>query len=147
MGALVPDPDHSTRLSRAFGFLGISSARTQFRPAVSTRQRNLTWISVVVALFMVAVLPACWYGAQTRAFLQGALAPAGSNANSNEEHREHEEGAEEGAELLARSSEPLTPPRVVAVQRADRPRHDDVTPRIVHLYIPHPSRYSERRLI
>jgi hypothetical protein len=104
-----------------------------------------TWLSAFMVLFMVAVLPACWYGALERALASGQ---GFSTANSNEEREEKEEHDVEERESLGRRPPP--PPREI-------PRTADIVrvlaaPRVQPLAAsiaqpPEPSRFSERRLI
>jgi hypothetical protein len=101
----------------------------------------------LLSIFMVALLPACFYGGLLRAEL------AGSPGNGNEEHREeHREGAERLEEMKDVAPRVRRP---VAIHRPAQPvlvwGPPPAAPRIVEPdldpYIPHPSRYSERRLI
>jgi hypothetical protein len=97
----------------------------------------------LVALFMVLVVPACWYGASAPG--QPSRASASS---SEEEHRDHE--AEASSELEAHGKRP-PPPRMTAA-RADQvravpaasPRAPAITASVAPA-IP-PSRFSVRRL-
>lgn len=56
---------------------------------MSRRTNHRGLVAALVAVFMVFVLPACWFGALERASRLGTLAP--SSSNSNEEREEHEE--------------------------------------------------------
>jgi hypothetical protein len=61
-------------------------------------------IGALLALFLVLVLPACWYGALGR--MQGGLAATGSSSsNNNEEREEHQE-----REVMARDAKGSRPP-------------------------------------
>lgn len=55
------------------------------------RTRNTTYLSALLAFFMVVVLPACWAGAL---IAQRSIPGSSVNANLNEEER-HEDGEEE----------------------------------------------------
>jgi hypothetical protein len=96
-------------------------------------------ISALLALFMVFVIPVCWYGALAR-----ADATQNSN-NNNEEREEHEERDESSARPTV--SRPVPPkPAIVEVAQKAPPF---VAPRIIasQAHAPIPSRFSERRLI
>jgi hypothetical protein len=104
-----------------------------------------TWIATLVAVFMVLVLPACWYGALERSNLFGTAAP--SNANNNEEREEHEEHEVATTDVAGRRPPP--PPKAgpratpKAIQRAHvRVR---IAESVAHPAVP--SKLSERRLI
>lgn len=108
-------------------------------PSASKR----AWSSALLSIFMVVVLPACFYGGLLRAEI------VSSSGNSNEEHREeHREEAERLEELKDVAPRIWRP---VTFHRAPRPVSIQFEPvaaqRSVNPYIPHPSRYSERRLI
>jgi hypothetical protein len=110
-------------------------------PSPSTRS---PWLSALLALFMVLVLPACWYGALARAQSLGIAAP--SSSNNNEERDEHEEREIEVADAAGQrppvprpEPEPAERRHVVAPALAPT-RLASVAPPV------HPSRFSERRL-
>ena len=98
-----------------------------------------------MALFLVLVLPACWYATLSRATLLGTEAP--SSSNSNEEREEHQESGED--EVVAVGTRPPPPERV------ERAPSVVVVPVIVPVVTklvsvapaPHPSQFSVRRLI
>lgn len=95
--------------------------------------RAWTWL---FAIYLVTTLPACFYGALQRAQVVGPT--------TEEEHREHvEKKAVTAAEARAR---PPTAARRSSVQ-ISRPDAPVYRLRVVDLYIPHPSRFSVRRLI
>lgn len=97
-------------------------------------------ISGLLALFMVFVIPVCWYGALARA-------DATQNSNNNNEEREEHEERDEGSARPA-FSRPLPPkPPVVNITRSTR--LTVTPPRLVssQAHLPEPSRFSERRLI
>lgn len=118
---------------------GCGRHATAVRPSTSRK----AWSSLLLAIFMVALLPACFYGGLLRAEV------VGSSSNSNEEHREEHREEAERLEELKNTSPRVRPP--VAILPPARPvlvRCEPVAaPRLVNPYIPHPSRYSERRLI
>jgi hypothetical protein len=95
--------------------------------------RTWTWL---FAIYLVTALPACFYGALSRAQVVGPT--------TEEEHREHVE------KKAVASDEARTRP-IGAARRATvritRPEAPAYQLRIVDLYIPHPSRFSVRRLI
>jgi hypothetical protein len=95
--------------------------------------RAWTWL---FAIYLVTTLPACFYGALSRAQVVGPT--------TEEEHREHVE-KKVVAEAEARTRPPTAARRAsVRISRPDSPVYQL---RIVDLYIPHPSRFSVRRLI
>lgn len=113
---------------------------------VPTPLRLRRLITLSLSVFLVLVLPACWYGAMTQAARLGVAAPTA--ANSNEEREDHD-GHEEVHQLAGSSRTP--PP-------------DDVPPAAARAIVtlaylhaptrvpagapaPHPSRFSVRRLI
>ncbi len=105
-----------------------------------------TWLAAIVAVFLVVVLPWCWYGAQAQA--QALNLPGPSNANSNEEREEHEGHGEQ--EVETRGNRPPPPPRgasaratgtrIVAAHREPSIVVASVAP------VPHPAQFSIRRL-
>ena len=102
------------------------------------------WIGALLALFMVFVLPACWFGALARAQELGMAAP--SSSNNNEEREEHEE--REIATRDAQGNRPPPPPPVAT--RAERARGPIVAPTFVVAPVAHPlelSVLSVRRLL
>ena len=104
---------------------------------------RLRLTSFLIATFLVAIFPACFYGAQARAALQ-ATSPL--NGNPNEEHRE-----EHRAEAHAKVQATVRPPPPLAVPQAHARRVPLAPPTsfrsVVSLYIYHPSRFTERWLI
>lgn len=109
----------------------------------------LSGMSVFMTLFLVLVLPACWYGALTQAWLTNAQGP--SSSNSYEERDEHEERDEQ--QKVVHRSAPPTPPQSspqpspslalvgVIVSRTAPAITASVAPQL------HPSQFSVRRLI
>lgn len=101
-----------------------------------------------MSVFLVLVLPLCWYGALTQAAILGAQAP--SAADSNEEPEDHD-GHEEGDALASTTRAPRAP----HVGPASPTHRRDAGIRVVHaaarlcvgLPAPHPSLLSVRRLI
>lgn len=98
-----------------------------------------------MALFLVLVLPACWYGALSRAWIERSQGP--SSANSNEEREEHQERDEHRVVGLGTPPPPRPRPRprssvrLASVSRAAPAIVASVAPRL------HPSVFSVRRLI
>src|SRR5688572_25660414 len=102
------------------------------------------WLGALVALYMVLVLPVCFFGRMIQAVELGLPAP--SNSNNNEEREEHEP-----AEITVRDVQGVRPPlpdpdliarRVVARIEVPPPR---VLPSVAHP--PLPSSFSVRRLL
>ena len=94
---------------------------------MSQRSNHRGLIATLVAVFMVFVLPACWFGALERANRLGTLAP--STSNSNEEREEHQP-----AEITIRDA------------KGDRPL-DEKPPadvRVVQVEPPAPRTYARR---
>lgn len=121
---------------------GITARLGRFRRSL-VRPLHLT--SVLLSIFMVAALPACFYGSLLRAGVA-----ASNNANNNEEHRheehrEQEDGVEGLETVTPRARMPVAPRRPAPL--AHRWIQPVAIPRLVDPYIPHPSRFSERRLI
>lgn len=102
-------------------------------------------VTLSLSVFLVLVLPACWYGAMTRAAILGAQSP--SAANSNEEREDHD-GHEEVHAVAGSTRTPpsdAVPPvsaRAVAVSYAHAPTRVPAG-----ALAPHPSLLSVRRLI
>jgi hypothetical protein len=67
-------------------------------------------VGALLALFMVFVLPACWFGMMSQARAQGLPPP--SSANNNEEHETHTPAKLPTAHGVRRLA-PDDPPRVV----------------------------------
>ncbi len=109
------------------------------------RSSRTAWISGVIALFLVLVLPACWYGALSRANIAGRTAP--SSSNNNEEREEHEERKED--ELTAFGSPPSPPPLAARTFEATRVALVSNSPTVKTSVAPklHVSQFSVRRLI
>jgi len=104
------------------------------------------WLAALVAVFLVAVLPWCWYGAQEQAHAQSVPGP--SNASSNEEREEHESHGEQ--EVEARGTRPPLPPRRGTLARPADSRIVATTrgPSILvasFAPVPHPAQFSVRR--
>ena len=98
-----------------------------------------------MALFLVLVLPACWYASLSHAMLVGA--DALSSSSNNEEREEHQE-SEEG-EVAAIGTRPPPPERVERAQCVVvAPVIVPVVTKLVSVApAPHPSQFSVRRLI
>jgi hypothetical protein len=102
------------------------------------------WLRVLLAVFLVALFPPCFYGALQRAQLINNV----GNLPEEEHHREDHSKLTAHAPLAARTRAPApsggdskaTAPLV-------RPAPAAAPARYVTRYIPHPSRFSERRLI
>ena len=112
---------------------------------MSCSTRRNTWIAALLAVFMVLVLPACWFGALERSRLFGTVAP--SNANSNEERDEHEEHDVDVRDVAGRRP-PAPPPEAPRVARTSIQRvlsRVRIIASVAHPRIP--SKLSERRLI
>ena len=101
-------------------------------------------VSLLVAAFMVLVLPACWYGAVARAAAAGTQGP--SSSNNNEEHEEREKPGTHKLDVVGRRP----PPPQRHAHRVVRARAN-VTERGTTAGsvapVLHPSRFSVRRLI
>lgn len=115
--------------------------------AVTRRVNGRAWLSAVVALFLVAVLPACWFGAKASA--AAALVPATPSTNSDEEHEDHRHITVATRE---RAAQPVRPPQrslprlqTVLAQRSCAPWSPAHQPALPHWLAC--SRLSERRLI
>lgn len=113
-------------------------------PSVLRRNSHTAWISAAIALFLVLVLPACWYGALTRSFVAGS---APLTSNNNEEREEHEERK---VDELTESSDPPPPPqrtaRLIRLTRVARVMHSPTVKTSVAAKV-HVSQFSVRRLI
>lgn len=109
------------------------------------RSTHTAWISGVIALFLVLMLPACWYGALSRAYVAGTSAP--SSSNNNEEREEHEERKEE--ELTAFASPPPPPETAARSFETTRVALVLLNPTVKTSVAPklHVSQFSVRRLI
>jgi hypothetical protein len=110
---------------------------------MSSTSARTAWLSALLALFLVLVLPACWYGALARAQALDRAAP--SSSNNNEEREEHEDHDIELREALGQRPPRSSAPRRDVSRRAAPPvleptRLASVGPAV------HPSRFSERRL-
>lgn len=112
---------------------------------VSGRLSTRASISALLALFLVLVLPSCWYGALTRAAVLGAEGP--STSNNNEEREEHQETSED--EAAAIGTRPPPPERVERVETVfSVPVIVLAPPKLVSVAPPpHPAQFSVRRLI
>jgi hypothetical protein len=109
---------------------------------LSTSART-AWLSALLAMFLVLVLPACWFGALARAQALDRAAP--SSSNNNEEREEHEGRESEPREAFGQRPPRSSAPARDASRRAATPvleptRLASVAPAV------HPSRFSERRL-
>jgi hypothetical protein len=122
----------------------VMSARFHRSPS----RRSRTW-SFVLALVMLALLPVSWDNALERDRLLRSGAGYATGAPSEEEHREEGVPVERRSSSAARA--PAPPPALaLAVKLGPRvasARHAAAPHRRVSPYIPHPSRFSERRLI
>ncbi len=112
------------------------------------RSKHLnTWMAALIALFMVLVLPSCWYGAMSRAAILGDVAP--SSANSNEEREEHE--SDEQGEVQALGTRPPPPERSPARTASNRiailaTPTTKPSSEVSFAPVPHPAQFSVRRL-
>ena len=107
------------------------------------RGTRTTWVAALLSLFLVLVLPACVTGALVRA--KAVPGQTSSNGNTNEE-REERDSVEE-IEVVRRASRPpddLVSPPPSEVSYLATPPPKEVVAKLAP--IPHPSRYSERRL-
>lgn len=121
---------------------GIERRQCVFRRLLVLDRVRLT--SLLIATFLVALFPVCFYGALTRAAAASTQAP--SNGNTNEEHREEHRGEHEKKVEATVRATPPTPHRhelELRIQIVPSTRFSS----IVSLHVPHPSRYTERRLI
>jgi hypothetical protein len=114
---------------------GMSAGRPRYHAAAMWNRH--TWTSIFLAFFLVALFPSCFYGALQRAQVV--------TNNTEEEHREHQEKAGERTKLAA-NARPPTP-----LLRRHAPAYAAIEPvpplALETRYIPHPSRFSVRRLI
>lgn len=115
--------------------------------AVTRRVNGRAWLSAVIALFLVAVLPACWFGAKATA--AAAQVPANATNNSDEEREDHRHITVATRE---RAAQPVRPPQratprlqTALAQRSCAPWSPAHEPGIPHWLAC--SRLSERRLI
>jgi hypothetical protein len=106
--------------------------------------RKHRWLSALLVLFMVFIIPGCWYGALERA--SATQSAPNSNNNNNEEREEHD-GENEAAPRAAHGRSPR--PRPVALVSISRPTPILAQRAILasQAHAPEPSRFSERRLI
>lgn len=106
------------------------------------RVNTQSWIGLLLTLFMVLVLPSCWYGTLSRAVVASDIP-----ANSGEEERdEHEQ--EHAAQEVARRSSPPPARAAAAAAKALAAVGTHARPRVrVASVAPpvHPSLYSVRR--
>lgn len=100
------------------------------------------WFGLLLTLFLVLVLPSCWYGT-----LQRALVTSDIPANSNEEERhEHGDDVRTPDEASRRTS---SPPAKEQARTAGSPPRTPAPPRVRVASVAdpvHPSLYSVRRL-
>ena len=110
------------------------------------RKHLPTWLSACLAVFLVLVLPSCWYGALERAAVLTLQGP--TNANSTEEREEHQEQDDDERDALGtrppppdRAPERPAPTRIAIVTTsAPLLASASVAP------VPHPAQFSVRRL-
>lgn len=110
---------------------------------MSLGRNRRTWLSAALALFMVFVLPMCWFGALTRA--KALNIPGPSSSNNNEEREEHEQ-----SEVTIRDAQGVRPPleAPVSAARDSIVRVEALAPReLVSVAVPEPSVLSVRRLL
>ena len=104
-----------------------------------TMSRPHLWTSLLLALLMVVVAPLCSYAALAQVQTQ-----AQSSGLPNEEHREHEHRTE----VTAQAPFEARPLPAARRELHTSYKRTSVPPvRLVDLHIPHPSRFSVRRLI
>jgi len=122
------------------------------RYAVTRRVIGRAWLSAAIALFLVAVLPACWFGAKTAIALAAASPGATNNGNSDEEREDHRHAACITVAARVRPAQPARPPVVArpALSTALAPRARAPWPPALAPGTPHwlaCARLSVRRLI
>lgn len=101
-----------------------------------------SWIGLLLTLFMVLVLPSCWYGT-----LQRAIAPQDIPANANEEEREEHEQEHSQIEIARRTAPPPLPEAPQTAKALAAPAVASKPVRLASVAPPvHPSLYSVRRL-
>jgi hypothetical protein len=108
---------------------------------VRLRGNTQSWIGLLLTLFLVLVLPSCWYGTLSRAVVASDIP-----ANSGEEERdEHEQ--EHATEVARRSSPPPARPATAAVKALSAVGTPaPMLVRVASVAPPvHPSLYSVRR--
>ncbi|HEY0191139.1 MAG TPA: hypothetical protein VGC42_08455 [Kofleriaceae bacterium] len=118
---------------------------------MTRRVIGITWVCAVLALFLVALAPACSFGAKTRAASARFFGTPPVSSSPDEDEREHGPAEVRTARLDgAPSTTPVQPvmprpPRSLAQTFAARHR----APRISRGVPPwrHHARFSERRLI
>src|SRR5690242_6545413 len=92
-------------------------ATTPTVPMKSVRHLN-TWLGAAISLFLVFVLPSCWYGQLARTAAATGSANSNSSSNNNEERHEHEDPGEEGKEAnVSRAPAPPAPARRAVTTR------------------------------
>lgn len=101
------------------------------------------WSSLLLSIFMMVVLPAPFFGAVIAAH---HTEPAGTGTET-EDHRGHDECADELQGVAARAQHPAPPRRSTPPIRIRIRAPRLAAQRLVDLYIPHPARFSERRLL
>jgi hypothetical protein len=112
---------------------------------MSPRFAHTTWLSAFLALFMVLVLPACWYGAVERARALGQVGP--SSANNNEEERHEDEEREVGVVDAFGHPPPQPPTEPAAFVVTTIVTHTPPALVASVALAPEPSLYSVKRLI
>ncbi|MDX2087666.1 MAG: hypothetical protein SFX73_07440 [Kofleriaceae bacterium] len=107
-----------------------------------SRLNSFSWLGPLLTLFMVLVLPSCWYGT-----LQRAVAPQDIPANANEEEREEVENEQTQEEIARRTSPPPLPEAPLHSSKTPTTPAARKTERLASVAPPvHPSLYSVRRL-
>src|SRR5688572_29472281 len=109
--------------------------------AVRCRWSTQSWLGLLLTLFMVLVLPSCWYGT-----LQRAIVASDIPANGNEEERDEHEQEQHKEEVDRRTSPPpqtapapIAHPPITSAAAPSRAVVASVAPPV------HPSRFSVRR--
>jgi len=109
--------------------------------AVRCRFNTHSWLGLLLTLFMVLVLPSCWYGT-----VQRALVASDIPANGNEEEREEHDQEQHKEEVARRTTPP--PDTASAPSAQTRPATPPAPVRVVVASVAppvHPSRFSVRR--
>lgn len=116
---------------------------------MTRRAITTTWISAFMALFLVTVLPYCFFEARARAQVAGSTnGPSNGNSNNNEEREEREDRDEGHVVQVGSRPPPVTPepPRIqVSTVAVAAPRTSAISRSVAPQL--HPSQFSVRRLI
>jgi hypothetical protein len=104
--------------------------------------KAVTWVSALLALFLVFVLPACSSGAKQRAFAERGL-PLSTSSNEEREERDHCEEHKAACEASLPESDL---PHYAEIETAHVVVHRAPTLVASVAAKLHPSRFSERSL-